>query len=110
MSSSGGHNFVASHDLQRSQNGGMVPRFPAKGSASIEQLLGCGGARQGQPKRSRPFQREIEILLMQLNAKTWIKIALQHALAVHFKDPGRRKAAHQRLAHQRRIGAGLGSK
>ena len=47
---------------------------------------------------------------MQGDAKAGVKRALDHALTMHLQDLGRRKAAHQGLAHAGRIGTGLGCK
>ena len=44
---------------------------------------------------------------MQLDAKARIERALHDPLAVHFQDPRRREATHQRQSHLRGIGAGL---
>ena len=53
-------------------------------------------------------QRQVEVLLMQRDAEARIERALDHALAVHLEDLRGGEAAHQRLAHPRRIGPRLG--
>jgi hypothetical protein len=68
-----------------------------------------------QPLRFMPhaerlgaLQRQVEVLLVQLDAEARVEGALDHALAVHFEDARGGEAAHQRLPHLGRIGAGLG--
>ena len=77
--------------------------------AGVEQLL--RGRRVGQRDaelRARRLQREVQVLLVQLDAEARVEGALDHALAVHLEDARAGEAAHQRLAHLGRIGAGLG--
>jgi hypothetical protein len=45
---------------------------------------------------------------VQLDAKAGIERARDHSFAAHLEHPGRRKPAHQGLAHARRVGPGLG--
>ena len=59
------------------------------------------------PSVARAFQRQVEILLVQFDAEARLESALDHALAMHFENARGGKAAHQRLPHLGRIGAGL---
>ena len=54
------------------------------------------------------LQRQVQVLLVQLDAEARLEVALDHPLAMHFEDARIGEAAHQRLAHPRRVGAGLG--
>src|SRR5512138_1058179 len=73
--------LVLRHHFQRAHHAGMIPRLAAMGRAGTEQLLGQRRARQRKPEGPRALQRQIEILLVQLDAKTRLEIALDHALA-----------------------------
>ena len=65
---------------------------------------------EGQAERPGAAQREAQVLLVQLDAEAGLEVALDHPLAVHLEDARVGEAAHQRLAHAHRIGAGLGRK
>src|SRR5262245_15721361 len=67
--------------------------------ARIEQLLGGGRIGQTQTELARVAEREIQVLLVQLDAKTGLKRALDHALAMQLEHTRRRESTHQRLAH-----------
>ena len=54
-----------------------------------------------------PLQCQVQIFLMQGDAETGVESALDHAFAMHLEDAAGREAAHQRLAHLGRVGAGL---
>ena len=57
---------------------------------------------------ARGGERQVQVLLVQLDAEARIESALDHALAVHFEHPRRGESTHQRLAHLAGIDAGLG--
>jgi hypothetical protein len=57
---------------------------------------------------ARARQGQVQILLVQLDAKARLECALDHALAMHFENAAGRETTHQRLAHTRRVGTGLG--
>src|SRR5215467_278048 len=86
----------------------MIPRRTAVGGASGEQLLCGGGVGQRDAQCATGTEREVQILLMQLDAEAWIESALDHALAVHFENARGSKAAHKRLPHSGGIGPGFG--
>ena len=65
----------------------MIPRLAAMRGTGTEQLLGDRGAGQGNAERARAFEREVEILLVQLDAEARLEISLHHALAMHFENP-----------------------
>ena len=60
--------------------------FPSRASA-VHQLLGEGSLRHGQAQRIASFNREREILVMQVDAETGVECAIDHALAMHLKNP-----------------------
>src|SRR5450830_1724656 len=93
------------HMLQPLDQRRMVPITATEGGAGAEHLLGAGGVRQVDPQLLGPGQRQVQILLVQIDAKARIEGALDHAFAVYFKDLRRGKATHQRLTHLGRIGA-----
>src|SRR6201986_3027471 len=86
----------------------MIPRLAAMRDAGVEQLLRGRGRGQGDAERAGAVERQVEILLMQLDPEAWFEITLYHAFTMYFEDPGGREAAHQSLTHQCRIGAGFG--
>ena len=88
----------------------MVGLTMAQRGAGLHQLRGHRGLRQRHVERARTLQRQIQILLVQRNAKARCKLALDHALAMHLQNARRGKAAHQRLTHPRRVGTGLAGK
>src|SRR5262249_11320946 len=102
--------LMIGHDFERPHQGRMVPARAAMGRAGVEQLW-CG-RRVGQAytHRASRGEREVEVLLVQLDAEARVERALDHAFAVHFENARGGKAAHQGLAHLRWVGAGLGSK
>ena len=93
------------HMLQPLDQRRMVPITATEGGAGAEHLLGAGGVRQVDPQLLGPGQRQVQILLVQIDAKAWIECALDHTFAVHFKDLRRGEAAHQRFTHLGRVGA-----
>jgi len=54
----------------------------------------------------RRREREIQILLVELDPESRVERTLHHPLAVHFEDPRRRESAHQRLTDAGRVSAG----
>jgi hypothetical protein len=58
----------------------VIPGRAAERRAGIEQLLGCRGIWQRNANLADARQREIEILLMQCNAKAWVGEALLQLL------------------------------
>jgi|SRR5208337_525800 len=89
--------LVVGHDFEGAHNPGMIPLRAAMRLAGVEQLLGAGRIGQRDPERAGARQREIEILLVQLDAEARIEGALDHALTVQLEDPRGGEAAHQRL-------------
>ena len=76
----------------------------AQACISCAALAVCGS---DDAELARALQRQAQVLLVQPDAKARIEGALDHPLAVHLEDAARREAAHQRLAHLGRVGAGL---
>jgi hypothetical protein len=74
--------------------------------AGLHQLRRVRRLRQRHAELARALQRQAEVLLVQLDAKARVEGALDHPLAVHLEDAARGEAAHQRLAHLGRVGAG----
>ena len=68
----------------------MVPAFATKRGGGVEQLLGCRRIGQREAETARPLQGEVQILLVQFDAEARIECALDHALAVQFKNARRR--------------------
>ena len=99
--------FVIGHVFERLDQRRVVQLGAAVGRAGIEQLLRRRGVAAGHAERARALQREVQVLLVQLDAEARVEGALDHALAVHFEDARGGEAAHQRLAHLGRVGAGL---
>ncbi|SOZ36500.1 hypothetical protein CBM2605_A280091 [Cupriavidus neocaledonicus] len=100
--------LVVRHDLDRAAQRRVVLLAQAVGRAGVEQLLRGGGVGQRHAQRLGTLQRQVQVLLVQLDAEARIEGALDHAVAVHFQDARRGETAHQRLAHLGRIGTGLG--
>ena len=93
--------------LQRAAQRRMVQLRLAMGGAALHQLGGAGGVRQADTHLTRALQRQVQVFLVQADAKTRVKGASDHALAVHFQNAAGGKTAHQRLAHPGRIGPRL---
>ena len=68
---------------------GMVPGRAAMRRAGVEQLLGGRGVRQRHPDLACARQREVQVLLVQLDAEARIEGALDHALAMHLRECAR---------------------
>src|SRR5215472_1476153 len=90
--------------LERAHERRVVPRGASMRCTGVEELLRRRGVGQRYAERAARRQREVQVLLMQLDAKAGIERALDHALAVHLEDARRREAAHQRLPHLRWVG------
>src|SRR2546423_15653860 len=98
------------HVFQRTDHARVVPGLAAVSDTSVEEFLAGRGIGQAYADLASGIQRQIEILLVQLNAEAWVKGALDHAITVHFEDARRRKTAHQRLAHSAGVRTRLGCK
>jgi hypothetical protein len=66
----------------------------------------CGSATPS----ARAAERQRQVFLVQADAKARVEGAFDHAFAVYLQDAAGGKAAHQRLAHARRVGPGLAGK
>src|SRR2546426_6854163 len=77
--------LVVRQELERAHQCRVVPRLAAMGNARVEELLRSRRVGQGQAECLRALQRQIQVLLMQLDAKARIEGALHHALAMHFE-------------------------
>src|SRR6266545_2530415 len=97
-----GH-FVLREELQRLHQAGMVPPRAAARDTRAEELLRARRVGEREPERARARQREVEILLVQLDPEAGLKRPLDHPFAVHFEDARRRESTHQSLPHPRRI-------
>ena len=99
--------LVVRHHLERLGHARVIPLRAAVRGGHVEEL--CADRRHGQAERhlARAGERQVEILLVQLDAEAGLEVALHHALAVHLEDLRVREAAHERLAHARRVGARL---
>ena len=86
----------------------MVPGRAACGCGGVEQLMTRGSIRQAAAERGRALQGEVQILLVKRNVEARLEIPLDHAFAMDLEDARCGEAAHQRLAHASRIGAGFG--
>src|SRR5262249_21363034 len=101
-------NFVMAWSFQRPDQGGMIGLAPAFAShAGVHQLLHRCGIGQRDTERSRTFQCQAQILLMQSDAETWRKRARYHPLTVHLEHARGGEATHQRAPHFCRITARL---
>ena len=85
--------------FQRTHQGRMIPALAAVRRAGVEQLLRRGGVGKRHAHLARRAERQVQILLMELDPKSGIERALDHPLAVHFQNARRGETAHQRLAH-----------
>src|SRR5262249_36601606 len=91
--------LVAGKLLQRTHPGRVVPGRAAARDAGGEQLLGGGGGGQRQAELARRAEGQVEVLLVQRDAKARLESALDHAVAQDVEDTRRGQAAHQRLPH-----------
>jgi hypothetical protein len=64
----------------------VVPGAAAARRAGVEQLLAGRRVGQAEPERLRALERQIEVLLVQLDAEARIERPLDHPLAVQFQD------------------------
>src|SRR5260221_7369095 len=78
--------LVAGHHLQHFHHAGMIPGGAAMCRRRVEQLLTGGGVGQREMERPCLREREVQILLMQLNAETRLEVALDHPLAVDLEN------------------------
>ena len=88
----------------------MVKVLHAIGTANLHQLRCAGGLRQSHAQSTGALQGQVQVFLVQANAKARGKGALDHALAVHLQDARGGKAAHQGLAYLGRVSSGLAGK
>ena len=100
--------FVAGEPLEYAHHAGVVPGRAAGSDRGVEQLLTGRRIRQADAETARSLQREVQVLLMQRDAETRIKIALDDPLAVDLENARGGETAHERLTHAGWIGAGLG--
>ncbi len=100
-------NGVVAHQLDGAAQRGVIEPVHAIGGAGRHELLRHSRVGQRHAELLRTRQRQVQIFLVQVDAKARLESALDHALAVHFENARRRKAAHQRLTHLGRIGPGL---
>ena len=77
-----GHRFIG-HDLERAHHRGVIPRLAAVGCTHAEQLLCARRMRQGDSQLARAVQCEVQILLVQFDAKARIERTPGHALTMH---------------------------
>src|SRR5271166_6845769 len=101
--------FVAGQAFQDPHHSRMIPSRAASGDGGVEQLLADRGVGQADAKTACALKGEVQILLMQRDTKAGLEIALDHPLAMYLEDSRIGKAAHQGLAHPRRIGSCFGS-
>src|SRR5690606_25632016 len=87
------------HLFQRAHHARVVPLRATVRGAGVEEFLRGGGVGQRHAELARGGEREVEVLLVQLDAEARVEGALDHALAVHLEDARVGEAAHQRLAH-----------
>ena len=73
------------HDLQRTHQRRMVPGLAAVRGAGVEQFLGGSGIRQRYADLAGVAERQVQILLMQLDPKAWVEGAVDHALTMDFE-------------------------
>ena len=83
----------------------MIPISAALRDAGREELLRRGGVGQRNTELPRARQREVQIFLVEPDAKAGIECPRDHSFAVDLEDTARCKAAHQRFAHFCRVGA-----
>src|SRR5579885_2714139 len=88
--------LVRRQRFEDADHGGVVRGGAAIRRGRVEELLRRRRIRQGQAQRLRPFEGEVQILLMQLDAEAGLEIALDHALAMDFENARGGEAAHQR--------------
>ena len=101
---------VRGHGLDGQHQGRMVGLRMSQRGARLHQLGRTGGLHQGQAQRAGAFKCQVEVFLMQGDAKTRRKCAFDHSLTMHFKYPRCCKTTQQRLPHGGRVGTGLGGK
>ena len=78
------------------------------GGTGVEQLLGGGGVGQAHLQALADCRARLRSFWCSSIRKPGSKVRVDHPLAVDLKNSGTGEPAHQRLAHLRRIGAGLG--
>src|SRR5262249_9241661 len=74
--------LVVGEALEGADHSGMVPACAAVGCTGIEELLTGRRVRKTDLEGACAGKREIEVLLMQLDAKAWLERPLDHSFAV----------------------------
>ena len=77
---------VRGHGLDGQHQGRMVGLRMSQRGARLHQLGRTGGLHQGQAQRAGAFKCQVEVFLMQGDAKTRRKCAFDHSLSMHFKN------------------------
>src|SRR6266545_5000953 len=64
--------FVVGEQFQCAHHGRVIPCLAAMGRTRVEQFQRCGGIRQRHADGTGAGKRQIEVLLMQFDAKAWM--------------------------------------
>lgn len=80
--------------LQHAHDRGVVPSSAPLGDRCVQEFLAGGSCGESDLERLGALKRQVQILLVEFDAKARVEVALNHPRSVHFENTGVCKSTH----------------